>query len=509
MVIIFLLSVLVDRENDMFNSLLVSAFLILLVSPDAIINVSFQLSFMGVFIILYAAYFYDQVPHDPISLLGEQPSPIHAFIKGNILVTMAATLGTLPILMYTFNRISLAGVILNLFMVPLSAILMPLGVFVLMLGLVSQDLAGLLMPVCSLLLKLFIYVPMWVAKIPYASIYTPTPPKLWLVLYYFILLGIPYWLHKNRRIFSHNPDERAEGVWNKPLAAELVVASLWVAVWFIWPRFPEPPAETLTACVMDVGQGDSIFVQFPNHETLLIDGGGLYNDTPSTAKTVLAPFLWSQGIRHLDYMVATHSDDDHIAGLESLVQFFPVKYYLARGGDIQDKRMWNFRQLARKYQVELIPFEAKIEIGGATLTPLHPDTDYQRKNIRNGKEVEKNNTSLVTLLEYRTFSMLLTGDIGEEAEQYLIDKDAPLRANFLKVPHHGSQSSSSPAFIRAVSPRYSFISNGYLNIYRHPHPEVLERYKNAGANILRTDQQGALCVHTDGIDHTIETHEGL
>ena len=105
--------------------------------------------------------------------------------------------------------------------------------------------------------------------------------------------------------------------------------------------------------------------------------------------------------------------------------------------------------------------------------------------------------------------MILTADIAEQAEQYLVDKGAPLRADFLKAPHHGSVSSSSPSFLQAVSPREVFFSSGYLNPFHHPNPEVVERYKRIGTNIWRTDQQGALCVVTDGLDHKIQTHETL
>lgn len=510
MVIIFLLSVLVDRENEMFNSLLISAFLILLVSPDAIINVSFQLSFAAVFFILYAALFYEIIPQDPIGLMGQENQSLKNAIKLNLLVSVSATLGTLPILLYIFNRVSLVGVALNLVMVPLSVFLMPFGLFVLTLGLVSQDLAGWLMPICSLLLKLFIYIPKWAATIPYTSIYLPTPPRLWLVLYYFVLIGLPWWLNKNwKTLFSHNADDRANPLNNKSLCAGLGIASLWVIVWLVWPRFPEPPTETLSVCVLDVGQGESIFIEFPNHKTLLIDGGGFYKNAPDVGKTILAPFLWNKGIGEINYMVATHSDNDHISGLESLMGFFPVENYFARREDILDDRLWRLRKAALQHHTKLIALETgkPLEIGGVNLIPLHPDMDYSNKH--NPKGAVKNNTSLVLRLEYRTFNMLLTGDMAEQAEQHLVGNSAPLQANFLKAPHHGSKHSSTPAFINAVSPKDVIFSSGYLNPFNHPNPEVLERYKNIGTKIHRTDRDGAICITTDGLDHRIETHENL
>lgn len=505
MVVIFLLSVFVDRDDNLFNSFLVAAFLILLASPDAILNVSFQLSFAGVFAILYALSFYEQFPRDPISSMGEKKWTTLLFHE-NIIISFAATLGTLPILLFTFNRISLIGIIPNLLMVPLSTILMPFGLFVLTLGLISQDLANIFLPLCSLLLKIFIFVPTWFAAIPYAAIYVPTPPKLWLVLYYFVLLGVPYWIDKNRRAVS-----LGDKTWNKPLCVGLGVASFWVLVWFIWPRFPQSPSETLTVCTLDVGQGDATFIEFPNHKTLLIDGGGLFKNSPDIGKTVIAPFLWNQGIRQIDYLVATHSDNDHIAGLESLIKFFPVEHYLARREDIRDKRLWELRKNATNRQVKLIPFETgnPLWIGDTSITPLHPDIDYSLQDRRNLTGAAKNNFSLVLRLEYRTFSMILTGDIAEHAEQYLVDKGAPLRADFLKAPHHGSNHSSSPLFIQAVSPRAVLFSSGYLNPFHHPHPQTLDRYKKVGAEILRTDRQGTLCVVTDGMDHQIQTHEKL
>jgi competence protein ComEC len=360
------------------------------------------------------------------------------------------------------------------------------------------------------LLTLCIYIPIWSATMPFASIYLPTPPTLWLVLYFFILIGIPWWLKKNwQTLFSHNADDRAKPLWNKPLCASLGIASIWVIVWLVWPRFPESPSETLSVCVLDVGQGESIFIEFPNHQTMLIDGGGFYKNTPDVGKTILAPFLWNKGIGRINYITATHSDNDHISGLESLLAFFPVEHYLARREDILDDRLWKLRSTALQHKTELVAFETgkPLLIGDVSLLPLHPDITYANKH--NPKGAEKNNTSLVLRLDYRTFNILLTGDMAEQAEQYLVDKGAPIQSDFLKAPHHGSKHSSTPAFIKAVAPRDVIFSSGYLNHFNHPNPEVLARYKSVGAKIHRTDRDGAVCITTDGLDHKIETHETL
>jgi len=142
-----------------------------------------------------------------------------------------------------------------------------------------------------------------------------------------------------------------------------------------------------------------------------------------------------------------------------------------------------------------------MQVGEVTLLALHPDAPFRRDE----KEKQRigNDLSLVSRIEYHNFSMLLTGDIGKQAEKYLLQNPGLLKANVLKGPHHGSRHSSTPAFIAAVQPDAVIFSSNYMNPWRHPHPEVVERHQNAGAQIWRTDLQGAIHIESDGFTHRI------
>jgi len=303
MVIVYLAAVLVNRENHLHNALLLAGFALLLWSPSSILNVSFQLSFMAVLAILTALEFLRRQDDDPVARLGDNPK-LRKWIRGTVWVSLAAYLGTLPLLIVHFNRISLVGWPLNLLMVPLAMALIPLVLFSLSAGLVWPGFASALLLPCLPLAQLFTALPERFAGVPLASIYLPTPPPVWPLLYYFVLFALPYWILRNRREALKDPDRPK--LWNPPLAATLAVAVLVTAVWLIQPRFPQWNREPLAITVLDVGQGESIFIRFPDHQTLLIDGGGFYRNVLDVGKAVVAPYLWHEGIGRLGLMAATH-----------------------------------------------------------------------------------------------------------------------------------------------------------------------------------------------------------
>ena len=286
---------------------------------------------------------------------------------------------------------------------------------------------------------------------------------------------------------------------------------LGIIVLLIWPRLAERPSELLQVSILDVGQGESIFIEFPNRETMILDGGGFYKSSLDVGKMVVAPFLWYQGIGHIDYLAASHSDQDHISGLESLVDLFSIGHFLDGFSGLNDSRIDRLKQKTLSKQAVLVSLQpgVPLNIGEVRLTSLHPGPEFILQTVVNRKNKVGNELSLVLRLEYREFSMLLTGDIGKSTEEYLIRQAAPLKADFLKSPHHGSKYSNSSSFINTVKPQAVIFSSGYLNWMHHPHPEVVERYKSAGAKIWRTDLNGSIHITTDGIRHRIRNSPPL
>ena len=508
MICVFLLAILADRGNKLFNALLLAAFALLLWNPRAIPDAGFQLSFMAVFSILFAFHFTGKQKKDAIDRMKE-PHWYEKYLQPTATVTLAANLGVLPILLIHFNRISLAGFFLNLLIVPFAMLLIPLALLALALGLLWSPLAAPFMPVISVLLKIFIEVPHFFASLPYASVFLATPPHLWFALYYATLFGAVYWRCKYKE--NQRQPEAPVPPWLKPAGYSLLAAALWTVAWMVWPRFPQWPSEQLSISILDVGGGESIFVEFPNHQTLLIDGGGFRGTNFDVGRFVVAPTLWSRGVGKIDYMAATHSDDDHIDGLESLLNLMPVGHLLYRETGIGDTRLAAFRRKAMQRSAEPIGLQPgkPIRVGEVKITPLHPNTDYVRRKKQNGQTRVSNALSTVLRLDYRQFSLLLTADIGAGEERYLIEQQTPLRADFLKAPHHGSRFSNTEAFIRAVRPKTVLFSSGYHNPFHHPHPSVVRHYKDFGATVWRTDLDGAITITTDGYTHHVRGHEDL
>jgi competence protein ComEC len=491
----------------------------LLQDPLAITDVSFQLSFTATFAILLVISQFTKTPQDPVDQMGDQswwnkclkgPSPqredyssglwylwdctLRYFFYGAI-ISFSAVLSTMPILIFHFHQISLAGFFLNLLMVPLASLLIPLALLVISAGIVAPFLAGLIAHPVLILVKIFLWVPQTFADLPFTSLYIATPYWSWFILYY-MMFALTIQLAGNQSLL----DRFKQSVL---LQAGAGIAMAGLILWLAFPRFAELPNEELKVTFLDVGQGESIWIEFPNRQTLLIDGGGFYKNIFDVGRYVVAPFLWRQGIQNIDYMAVTHSDNDHIRGLESLIQLFPVGNFFDPPAEIRDSRIDKLRAKMLKNNAGLLPLRTgeSLTVGEVRLTPLHPGPGFTVDN--------DNDRSLVLRLEYKDFKLLLTGDISEKAEQILLDSGAPLQADFLKSPHHGSRFSNSPAFIEAVSPKAVFFSSGYLNRMHHPHPETLKRFQEQGSTSWRTDLQGAIQISTDGHRHQIKTHADL
>jgi competence protein ComEC len=257
---------------------------------------------------------------------------------------------------------------------------------------------------------------------------------------------------------------------------------------------------------MDVGQGDAILVEFPKGTKMSIDGGGLYDDRFDIGKQVIAPVLWNKKIRRLDHVVLTHPDPDHVKGLNFILSHFSVDQFWESGFPSQsepylelEKTLWE-KRIPRLSQNE--SGSSPPEIAGVRLSVLNPALPAGPGFPRG----PANNQSLVLKLDFKNVTILLTGDIEREAEYRILRAGHSVRAKVMKVPHHGSFSSSSEAFLDQVKPVYAILSVGERRVGRLPHPEVLKRYEERGIRIFRTDRDGAVTVTTDGEGIDVQTY---
>lgn len=268
----------------------------------------------------------------------------------------------------------------------------------------------------------------------------------------------------------------------------LLAAAVWLATRGL-------PDGKLHVYFLNVGQGDAILIIAPDGRQILVDGGPSPTALLNELGTVL-PF-WD---RSLDLVVLTHPDGDHITGLIPLLDRYRVAQVLdvPQSDSAPEAAPWLERLRVRDIPRTYARRGMRLSVGNVLLTVLHPGPQ-----LLTGTASDDNNNAIVLRLDYSRFSVLLTGDIEREAEEALIAASLPLRADVLKAGHHGSNGSTSAAFVAAVQPRLAVISVGQGNPFGHPHPAVLERL--AGVQVLRTDQHGRIEVISDGASMWVKT----
>ena len=403
-----------------------------------------------------------------------------------IVLSTILQLGMMPPMAYYFHRVTLAGPLANVTAVLLTGLIVPFGLLVLAVSLLGRGLAIWLSKYLGLLLAALDGSVDWFAHWHRASYRIPGPPPF--VIAIFAMLGI---------VLSATIRSRLGKWWQ--FAALLPLLAMAVVIG-IYPFAPHLSERNLELTVLDIGQGDSLFVSFPGGSTMLVDGGGELGSFRAAGmhsgldvgEDVVSPYLWSRGLKQIDVVALTHAHQDHLGGLPAVLENFRVK------------ELWLGRDIA------IEPFRQLIALAkerGVVVRHLKQGDSIQRGNIAGSilwpdnldeKDAAKNDDSLVLRLTDGSQSFLLAGDIERPSERSLLEKDQDLGVNFLKVPHHGSKTSSTEPFLAAVHPQFAAISVGRDNSFGHPSPEVVKRLEAGGVRVYRTDRDGAITATTDG-----------
>jgi competence protein ComEC len=409
-----------------------------------------------------------------------------------IALSIVLQLGMLPLMARDFHRVTLMGPLANLFAVPLTGVIVPLGFFTLGGALIAPPVARVLAVPLGWLVTLQGHGVSWFAGFAHGSYRIPGPP-LWVMVFFFVCgIALAAGLRAGAGFGSR---------WKWIAAVGLLLASLVIAL-HPFPAVVERGA--LEVDVLDVAQGDSILVISPRGSTLLIDGGGRFAGFrgreevpgPDPGEEAVSAYLWSRGIQKIDAVALTHAHQDHIGGLTAVLENFRVGR-LWIGRETETPALGQLKKIAGERGVRI-----EHELRGQSFLWDGVQVDFLWPQIP-PEEIApsaKNNDSLVVRLQYKERSVLLPGDAEKQAEYAMLSETEAekLHADVLKVGHHGSKNSTMPEFLESVGPQIAIISAGEQNPYGHPSAELLERLRGSGARILRTDEEGAVRVVTDG-----------
>ena len=404
-------------------------------------------------------------------------------------VSAVAQVGlALPMIVY-FHRIGISGLSANALIVPILGIAVPVAFVAIFTGWMSiAKLAGWLLSISRAVVAWHAWIePHW--RIP--------PPPLW--------LGIAFGLCLLAFALTRGTRTR--------IAAGLALAiALGLMLWHPFP--PEIRQGELEMTAIDVGQGDSILVVFPDGKTMLMDAGGIAafsgGERPKidTGEDVVAPYLWQRSIRRIDVVALSHAHEDHIGGLPAILDdFHPRELWTGATPEADTPGNASWLRLRKKAQLTGVKIVSmtegrEFEFGGAQIEILAPAPDYMPG------DAPKNDDSMVMRIRYGARTFLLCGDAERPIERRMLQDDEIAHADVLKVGHHGSHTSSTEAFLDAVSPEFAVISVGYANSYGHPNRDVIERLEQHHAAVYRTDDFGLITIHTDGKKLVSETGLG-
>ena len=475
------------------NLLAVVAMLIALADPLVVIDVGAWLSFGATLgIVLCAGRIARALgagaPPPGASAGRAAVAAVWSAAAGLLAATISAEIALLPISAGVFSRVGIAGLGLNFVAIPAMSVVQIAGAFMVATAgwwpwaaahaAVIADLAARALVGSTGLLDVW----------PWLSWRVPPAPIAWTVAYY-AAWGVSLRSDLHRR-------------WRVPAVVTAGAAAVVIVVAPV-SSARAPRAGWLRLTMLDVGQGDSLVVQFPTKQSLIVDEGGIGGGFDLGGR-VVTPALWALGVRRLDWLAFTHPDFDHVGGAASVA------------ADLHPREIWEGVPVPRNRERAQLAAAAsaagiawrvlqegdRLQVGRVVVTVLHPPRpDWERQRSRN-------EDSLVLQVRYDDVEILLTGDVGSEFEGRFEREPGPRRLTVLKVAHHGSRSSSAARFLETVRPDVALVSVGRGNLFGHPAPDVMARLAALGALVLRTDRDGAVSIETDGRALAITTWTG-
>jgi competence protein ComEC len=445
---------------------------------------------------------------------------VAAWIVTPLATTIAVQMGLLPLMIHYFHRFSIVSPAANVIEAFLVFLLMIAGAAHLLIHSIIGAWALKLAPVVNVIGWLTVEAGKPLIEWRKASFRAPDFGGHWELIFaaYFgavliLIIAVNEW--NPFRKGDSGVDARRKTIGRAATAASTlaIIALGWLLVIHPFPH--EYERGRLSVTFLDVGQGDSMLISFPRGSLMLLDSGGgigfelrnddeengdvFVEDRTGVGEAAVAPYLWRRGIKRLDWIAASHGDADHVEGFGEIARAFEIgaalKGVSKRGH--QSQGLFERAAIAANAPMRSLKRGAALDVDGARVEVISPFADQP--------PMKDNNESLVLRITFGARSFLLTGDIEKEAEALLVESQSDLRADVLKVAHHGSKTSSTIAFLDIVKPQHAVISVARLSPFGHPHAEALARLQTTNARVWRTSECGAITISTDGADLRVET----
>lgn len=500
MVIVFMAALCADRKSSPFTPLALAALIILVRDPNSLFGASFQLSFLAVTSIALTAPLLTRITRGA----EEDQAPGIRFRQRLFRYTLAAftisivvTIGAAPLLLHLFNRISIIGPVANL---PLEALIcfwsLPLGFLACPFIFIEPGVAAFLLQLGGYGLSLALKAAAFFNALTFSTLWLPTPAPGQIALYYGSVLLVLVAFSGAWTTTSHRFLFLRRG-------ALIVGFTTWgTAVFLLFL----PPAElfrhritTSEITFLDVGQGSSTFLQLPSGARMLIDGGGFQSAKFNVGEDLIARFLWQKGIKRLDAVAVTHGDADHYNGIPFLLRRFHPQTLWVNDVNGHDRAWADLLALAERLGITIkIPRDGETLLTGgrAKVVSLgNPMRQEARTTNDRGLILRFEESGEETDRGQPPFSCLFAGDIGQKVEARLVDEKVALPSTFLLSPHHGSSTSNSEIFLKAVNPRVMIVSAGRHHPDHFPAPEVRKRCDALGIDMLTTAEHGAITIN--------------
>lgn len=489
------------KRSDIITNLSFALLIILIQNPFSILDTGLILSFFATMGIVCLNSLKEQQDSEKgTELIVKKKSrtfikqenliKIYSKIKEIIQISVSAQIFILPISILVFNKITLTFLFSNLIVSMFISV-------IIILGFISAIIpVKFLYFVLNILLEILLLVANFFSNLPISKIIITTPNIILVIAYYLILITFIA-IRKLRKkevkrriekqILTNVDKFKYAFVSNlKKILVILIIAVLLI-------QLIKLASPQLKIHFIDVGQGDSTLIITPSNKTVLIDGGGSKSsDSFDVGKQTLLPYLLDRKIKTIDYLMISHFDADHSNGTIAVLENIKVKtVVISKQIEISDEYE-KIIEIVKRKNVEVLVVKAGNQINidkEVKVQILYPEENLKYSDL--------NNNSIVAKLIYNNFSILFTGDIEKEAEEYLVNKynnTNTLKSTIIKIPHHGSKTSSTEKLLKAVNPKVALIGVGKDNTFGHPNNEVLTRLKEINCKIYRTDEMGEITI---------------